>query len=69
MLNYAQSKTFYLQIKDVKEEDRGWYMCQINTDPATSQAAYLEVVGELVVITSTDSSSHFLYRIEHAIQA
>jgi hypothetical protein len=30
----------------VKETDRGWYMCQINTDPMKSQIGYLEVVGE-----------------------
>ena len=29
--------TFNLHVADVKEEDRGQYMCQINTDPMTSQ--------------------------------
>jgi neurotrimin len=31
-------------IKNVKMEDRGSYMCQVNTDPMKMQTAYLEVV-------------------------
>jgi hypothetical protein len=30
----------------VQEIDRGWYMCQINTDPMVHRSGYLEVVGE-----------------------
>ncbi|XP_050348053.1 lachesin-like [Nymphalis io] len=33
-----------LHIKNVREEDRGQYMCQINTDPMKSQMGYLDVV-------------------------
>ncbi|KAJ8736436.1 hypothetical protein PYW08_007092 [Mythimna loreyi] len=33
-----------LHIRNVQEEDRGQYMCQINTDPMKSQMGYLEVV-------------------------
>ncbi|XP_014356282.2 lachesin [Papilio machaon] len=33
-----------LHIKNVQEEDRGRYMCQINTDPMKSQMGYLDVV-------------------------
>ncbi|XP_068626709.1 lachesin-like [Battus philenor] len=33
-----------LHIKNVQEEDRGQYMCQINTDPMKSQMGYLDVV-------------------------
>ncbi len=29
----------------VQETDRGWYMCQINTDPMVHRSGYLEVVG------------------------
>ena len=29
--------TFNLHIAEVREEDRGEYMCQINTDPMQSQ--------------------------------
>ncbi|CAG0880006.1 unnamed protein product [Darwinula stevensoni] len=37
-----------LHVKEIREEDRGWYMCQVNTDPASSQSAYLNVVGSNV---------------------
>ncbi len=30
----------------VQEIDRGWYMCQINTDPMVHRSGYLEVVGK-----------------------
>ncbi|KOB75839.1 Uncharacterized protein OBRU01_06952 [Operophtera brumata] len=33
-----------LHIRNVQEEDRGQYMCQINTDPMKSQMGHLEVV-------------------------
>lgn len=35
--------------RDIKESDKGWYMCQINTDPMKSQIAYLDVVGKYVL--------------------
>lgn len=45
-LTYTEKRVWQLRIKDVKEMDRGWYMCQINTDPMKSQMGFLEVVGE-----------------------
>ncbi|XKL68976.1 hypothetical protein PGB90_006745 [Kerria lacca] len=36
--------SWYLRIRDVKETDRGFYMCQINTDPMKSQVGFLDVV-------------------------
>ena len=45
-VTHSDHRTWYLHIRDVKESDRGWYMCQINTDPMKSQVGYLEVVGE-----------------------
>ena len=45
-LTHADMRTWYLHIKDVQEKDRGFYMCQINTDPMKSQVGYLEVVGK-----------------------
>ncbi|XP_044726927.1 neurotrimin-like [Chrysoperla carnea] len=50
-------RTWYLHIRDVRESDRGWYMCQINTDPMKSQTGYLEVVVPPDILdypTSTD---------------
>ncbi|KAI5640492.1 immunoglobulin i-set domain-containing protein [Phthorimaea operculella] len=43
-VSHADHSTWYLHIKSVQEEDRGQYMCQINTDPMKSQMGFLEVV-------------------------
>ncbi|KAL9925915.1 dpr-interacting protein eta isoform 2-T3 [Glossina fuscipes fuscipes] len=40
----SEHKTWTMRIKDIKESDKGWYMCQINTDPMKSQMGYLDVV-------------------------
>ncbi|RZC41599.1 hypothetical protein BDFB_013441 [Asbolus verrucosus] len=45
-VTHSEHRTWYLHIRDVRESDRGWYMCQINTDPMKSQVGYLDVVGE-----------------------
>lgn len=45
-VTHSEHRTWYLHIRDVRETDRGWYMCQINTDPMKSQVGYLDVVGE-----------------------
>ncbi|CAH1993068.1 unnamed protein product [Acanthoscelides obtectus] len=47
-LSYNDHRSWYLHIKNVQEVDRGWYMCQINTDPMRSRKGYLQVVGMLV---------------------
>lgn len=46
-VSHSDHRTWFLHIREVKESDRGWYMCQINTDPMKSQTGYLEVVGKL----------------------
>lgn len=45
-VTHSDHRTWFLHIREVRESDRGWYMCQINTDPMKSQNGYLEVVGE-----------------------
>ncbi|XP_077284960.1 lachesin-like [Arctopsyche grandis] len=40
----SDRRSWFLHVKDVRELDRGWYMCQINTDPMKSHTAFLEVV-------------------------
>lgn len=30
-VTYTEKKTWQLRIKDIRESDRGWYMCQINS--------------------------------------
>ncbi|KOB74922.1 Lachesin, partial [Operophtera brumata] len=37
-VSHSDHSTWYLHIKSVQEEDRGQYMCQINTDPMKSQS-------------------------------
>jgi len=36
-VSHTDDSTWNLHIKNVQEEDRGQYMCQINTDPMISQ--------------------------------
>ncbi|KAL0274753.1 UNVERIFIED_CONTAM: hypothetical protein PYX00_002803 [Menopon gallinae] len=45
-VTHSDRRTWFLHIKEVRESDRGWYMCQINTDPMKSQVGYMEIVGE-----------------------
>lgn len=46
-------KTWFLHISNVQEEDKGRYMCQINTVTAKTQFGYVHVVGEFSLISST----------------
>ncbi|XP_037912590.1 lachesin isoform X2 [Hermetia illucens] len=43
-LSYNDHRSWYLHIREVEEADRGWYMCQVNTDPMRSRKGYLQVV-------------------------
>ncbi|XP_016982898.1 opioid-binding protein/cell adhesion molecule homolog [Drosophila rhopaloa] len=43
-ISHTEHRIWQLKIRDVQESDRGWYMCQINTDPMKSQMGYLDVV-------------------------
>lgn len=49
-ITHTEKRIWQLRIRDVKENDRGWYMCQINTDPMKSQVGYLDVVGMLFLL-------------------
>ncbi|XP_066590965.1 neurotrimin-like isoform X2 [Prorops nasuta] len=56
-LTYNDNRSWYLHIKNVQEADRGWYMCQVNTDPMRSRQGYIQVVVPPSIIakeTSTD---------------
>ncbi|XP_070489902.1 neurotrimin-like [Chironomus tepperi] len=56
-ISFTEKKTWQLRLKDVRESDKGWYMCQINTDPMKSQMGYLDVVVPPDILdfpTSTD---------------
>ncbi|KAF2885575.1 hypothetical protein ILUMI_20598 [Ignelater luminosus] len=43
-VSHNDHTTWNLHIHNVQEEDRGQYMCQINTDPMKSQLGFLDVV-------------------------
>lgn len=45
-VSHDKHRTWFLHINDVHEEDKGKYMCQINTAAAKTQYGYLHVVGE-----------------------
>lgn len=47
-------RTWYLHIKNVHEEDKGRYMCQINTVVAKTQFGYVHVVGEYCFVVVGD---------------
>ncbi|KAL6254591.1 hypothetical protein P5V15_014643 [Pogonomyrmex californicus] len=43
-VSHDKHRTWFLHINDVHEEDKGKYMCQINTAAAKTQYGYLHVV-------------------------
>ncbi|XP_043679392.1 lachesin isoform X1 [Vespula pensylvanica] len=56
-LSYNDHRSWYLHIKKTQESDRGWYMCQVNTDPMRYRQGYVQVVVPPSIIdkdTSTD---------------
>ncbi|XP_011341011.1 neurotrimin isoform X2 [Ooceraea biroi] len=60
-LSYNDHRSWYLHIKDVQEVDRGWYMCQVNTDPMKSRQGYIQVVVPPSII-SKDTSTDMVVR-------
>ena len=46
-ITHDKHYTWSLKIQNVQQEDKGFYMCQVNTDPMVSKVGYLDVVGEL----------------------
>ncbi|XP_058791131.1 lachesin-like [Phymastichus coffea] len=56
-VTHSGHRTWSLHIRDTREADRGWYMCQVNTDPMSSNTAFLEIVVPPDILdypTSTD---------------
>lgn len=43
-LSTSDNRKFTLHIRNVQEQDRGGYMCQINTSPVRSSVGYLDVL-------------------------
>ncbi|XP_047526022.1 lachesin-like isoform X1 [Pieris napi] len=58
-VTHSDHRTWFLHIRELRETDRGWYMCQINTDPMKSQLGYLDIVVPPDIVdrgTSTDQT-------------
>jgi len=55
-LSHHDHKIWRLHINNVQESDRGWYMCQINTDPMVSERGFLEVVVPPSIIDARTSA-------------
>ncbi|XP_050676055.1 lachesin-like isoform X1 [Leptidea sinapis] len=43
-VSHDNAMTWLLHVSQVQQEDRGYYMCQVNTNPMISQVGYLQVV-------------------------
>lgn len=43
-VSHGGLRTWQLEIRDVRPEDTGYYMCQVNTRPMKNQVGYLNVV-------------------------
>lgn len=55
-VTFNEHRGWILHIKDVREKDRGSYMCQINTEPVKTQVGYVTVVVPPNIIDSETSS-------------
>lgn len=55
-ITHDSQKTWLLHVKGAQPEDRGYYMCQVNTNPMISQVGYLQVVGEFIFSTKISLS-------------
>uniref|UniRef100_A0A1B0CCX4 Putative lachesin n=1 Tax=Lutzomyia longipalpis TaxID=7200 RepID=A0A1B0CCX4_LUTLO len=45
-ITYDNANTWLLHVSQAQQDDRGYYMCQVNTNPMISQVGYLQVVGD-----------------------
>lgn len=57
-VSHDKHRTWFLHINDVHEEDKGKYMCQINTAAAKTQYGYLHVVGKALLTQHIDFRIH-----------
>lgn len=47
VVHEERGRTWRLRIKQLRESDRGCYMCQINASPMRKQIGCIDVQGEL----------------------
>ncbi|XP_031631296.1 lachesin [Contarinia nasturtii] len=57
-ITYDNANTWQLHVNQAQQDDRGYYMCQVNTNPMISQVGYLQVIvpPNILDIESTPSS-------------
>lgn len=58
--------TWQLRIRQLKESDRGCYMCQINTSKMKKQVGCLDVHGNYIPYYYYDSSLDLHYKFRYA---
>ncbi|KAL6266605.1 hypothetical protein P5V15_003450 [Pogonomyrmex californicus] len=63
-VTHDNQKTWLLHINSVQQDDRGYYMCQVNTNPMISQVGYLQVVVPPNILDSLSTESTVAVR-EH----
>ncbi|XP_026670074.1 lachesin-like isoform X3 [Ceratina calcarata] len=61
-VSHDNQKTWLLHINNVHEEDRGYYMCQLNTNPMMSQVGFLQVVVPPNILDSLSTESTIAVR-------
>jgi len=64
-IQHDNHHTWTLHVKDVAPEDRGYYMCQVNTDPMISVTGHLDVVVPPNIVDEESSSSSVSVRENH----
>lgn len=66
-VTHDKHRTWFLHISDVREEDRGRYMCQINTVTAKTQFGYLHVVGKISILESISLMNRIFFSKNYVI--
>ncbi|XP_076280331.1 lachesin isoform X2 [Lasioglossum baleicum] len=61
-VSHDNQKTWLLHISSVQQDDRGYYMCQVNTVPMISQVGFLQVVVPPNILDSLSSESSVAVR-------
>ncbi|XP_043676394.1 lachesin isoform X1 [Vespula pensylvanica] len=56
-VSHDNQKTWLLHINGVQQDDRGYYMCQVNTNPMMSQVGFLQVVVPPNILDSLSTES------------
>ncbi|OAD56587.1 Lachesin [Eufriesea mexicana] len=56
-VSHDNQKTWLLHINNVQQDDRGYYMCQLNTHPMINQVGFLQVVVPPNILDSLSTES------------